>query len=80
MDTEKIITEFIEKRFMRDAASPPATTDSLLDSGILDSAGIFELVSFLEKTFNIEVGDDDIVPDHFENIECITALVKARQN
>ncbi|NOY17546.1 MAG: acyl carrier protein [Gammaproteobacteria bacterium] len=80
MEIEKIITEFVEKRFMRDAASPPAATDSLLDSGILDSAGIFELVSFLEKTFNIEVGDDDIVPDHFENIECITTLVKARQN
>jgi len=79
MEVEKTITEFIEKRFMRDAANPPRTTDSLLDSGILDSAGIFELVSFLEKEFGIEVGDDDIVPDHFENIEGIATLIRTRQ-
>ncbi|NOY17707.1 MAG: acyl carrier protein [Gammaproteobacteria bacterium] len=79
MEIVKIITGFIEKRFMRDAANTPTATDSLLDSGILDSAGIFELVSFMEKEFKIEIGDDDIVPDHFENIECIATLIRTRQ-
>jgi len=80
MEIEKIITGFIEKRFIRDAANSPTATGSLLDSGILDSAGIFELVSFMEKEFNIEVGDDDIIPDHFENIGCIATLIRMRQD
>ena len=51
---------------------------SLLDSGLLDSLGIFELVSFLQETFGIEVEDDAIVPDNFETVAQISAFVDGK--
>lgn len=49
--------------------------DSLLDSGLVDSTGIFELVSFLEHEFAIKVDDEEIVPEHFETSALVAAFV-----
>jgi acyl carrier protein len=41
--------------------------------------GIFQVVSFLESEFGIEVGDEDLVPDNFGTIDLIAALVESKQ-
>lgn len=53
--------------------------DPLLDSGVIDSMGILELVSFLESTFGIEVQDEEIVPANFGSIERIASLVTTKR-
>ncbi|MBF0443191.1 MAG: acyl carrier protein [Oligoflexales bacterium] len=50
-------------------------SDSLLGKGIIDSSGILELVEFLESSFNIQVKDDEIIPDNLDSIEKIGAFV-----
>lgn len=52
--------------------------DPLLDSGIIDSMGILQLVSYLESEFDIEVDDEEILPDHFETLTSITAFVSTK--
>lgn len=52
--------------------------DSLLDSGIIDSMGILELVTFIEEHYAIALSDDDMVADHFASIPSLAALVQAR--
>lgn len=52
--------------------------DPLLDSGIIDSMGILELVRFLESEFNIEIEDEEILPEHFETMASITAFVTTK--
>ena len=52
--------------------------DPLLDSGIIDSMSILQLVGFLESEFNIEVDDDEILPEHFETMASITAFVSKK--
>ena len=47
-------------------------TDSLFDSGIVDSLGILEIVMFLEEDLGLTIEDEDMVADHFETIEAIT--------
>ena len=37
--------------------------DSLIDSGLIDSLGIFKLVSLLEKEFAIKISDDELLPE-----------------
>jgi acyl carrier protein len=54
------------------------TDESILESGILDSAGIFDLVAFLERTFDIRIHDEDIVADNFDSLASITKMVEAR--
>ena len=46
---------------------------SLLDQGIIDSLGVLNLVEFLEKEFNIKIGDDEVTP---ENLGSINLMVK----
>jgi acyl carrier protein len=75
---ENRIRSFVETTFARGGAPIQADT-SLLDSGLMDSTGIFELVSFLESEFGIEVGDEEIVPEHFENVRLIATFVDGKR-
>jgi acyl carrier protein len=54
--------------------------DSLLESGIIDSLGVLDLVTFIEEEFKITVADDDLTPENFQNIERIMAFVGRKQN
>lgn len=71
MNISEQVQGFLKKRFQKDV-SP---SDSLLDSGLIDSVGIFELVTFLEERFGVQIPDEEIVPEHFETIENLNALV-----
>lgn len=50
--------------------------DPLLDSGILDSLGVLDLVGFLEKEFTVRVSDDELIPENFETIEALVTFVE----
>jgi acyl carrier protein len=63
----------VRKRQLKD-------TDPLLQSGIIDSMGILDLVGHLETTFDISVADDDLVPENFDSIETIAEFVERKQN
>ena len=55
-------------------------TDSLIDSGIVDSMGILELVAFVESDFGVVVEDTDLTPENFESIAALSDFVLAKQN
>lgn len=48
---------------------------SLMESGIVDSTGILELIGFLEEKFGIRVADEEMIPDNLDSVEKITAFV-----
>jgi acyl carrier protein len=76
MDVRTMLREFIETNFW--VADGVGDDDSLLESGILDSTGVLEVVTFLESTFGIAVADDEIVPENLETIARIDAFVSRR--
>jgi len=41
---------------------------SFLDSGIVDSTGILELIDFISETFSIRVEDDEMLPENLDSI------------
>ena len=49
--------------------------DSLIESGVIDSTGVMEIVAFLEETFSIEVDEDDLVADNLDSIERLAKFV-----
>ena len=51
----------------------------LVDSGELDSFDIVSLVGALCDEYDIEIGADDIVPENFNSVEAIWALVQKLQ-
>ena len=78
MSTVDKITAFVEKMTVEAGTKITAET-SLLDSGIIDSTGILEVVSFIESEFGIRVQDEEIVPEHFENVQRIAAFVETKK-
>ena len=49
--------------------------DSFLEKGIIDSTGILELVSFIESEFEIDVKDEELVPDNFDSVSKMSAYI-----
>jgi acyl carrier protein len=80
MTTQDRVRSFIidELRF-RGSAKDLKNDYPLLEKEVLDSMGIFSVVSFLESEFGIEVDDEDLVPDNFGTIDLIANLVESKQ-
>ena len=70
------IRAFITSAYLFDDESrAPSDDDSLLESGILDSTGVLELIEFLETRFGINVADNETVPHNLGTIANITRHV-----
>ena len=46
---------------------------------VIDSMGIQMLVAFLENEYSIAIPDTELIPENFQNINCISGLVERLQ-
>jgi acyl carrier protein len=53
--------------------------EDLLGSGVIDSVGLMEVVSFVEEEYGIEVGDQDLVADNFRSLQSIRRFVELKR-
>jgi len=53
---------------------------SFLESGVIDSTGILELVTFLEETYQIRVEDEELVPENLGSIDAVTRYLTRKRN
>jgi acyl carrier protein len=51
---------------------------SFLESGLIDSTGVLELVAFLEEKFRIKVEDEDLIPANLDSVNALTRFVEAK--
>jgi acyl carrier protein len=74
------IRQFLQSNAVfRDLVPTPLGDDyPLLDSGILDSVGIFEMIVFLEDQVGIKVRTEDIVEFNFRDIAAIARFAQNR--
>lgn len=70
---QKILNLLKEKK--SDVTISEDTSVDLLDSGIIDSFDIVDLIGSLEEIFGIEVDGDDIIPENFKSVDAIAKLV-----
>jgi acyl carrier protein len=74
------IREFIQKDLASaKGISSFSDSESLMDNGIIDSLGIFRLVAFLEETFRVRIGDEEITADNLKSVDAIEHLVVAKK-
>lgn len=50
--------------------------ENIVMNGIVDSLGLIKIINFLEERFSLKIQDEDIIPEHFENIESISNLLE----
>ena len=51
---------------------------SFLDSGLIDSTGVLELVAFLEEKFQVKVEDEDLVPANLDSVNALIRFVERK--
>lgn len=49
--------------------------EDMFEDGILDSIEMMELVTDMEKEFNIEIEAEDIIPENFKTIGTIVEMI-----
>ena len=52
-----------------------ADDQSFMETGIIDSTGLLELVSFVEEKYGISIGDRKLVPETLDSLHNISHLV-----
>lgn len=77
MNTKGQIRQYLAQNFLFSDNGLNLDDDaSFLEEGIVDSTGVLELVMFVEETFNVEVADEDIVPDNFDSVNNLSAYIE----
>lgn len=76
---EQEIRSYLVESFLLGEEGELSSSDSLLESGVLDSTGVLELVAFLEERFGIVVDNEDLIPDNLDSISNIGAFVRRKQ-
>jgi acyl carrier protein len=78
MTTEQQVRDYLVQNFLFGDDQGLSSAQSLLGSGVIDSTGVMELVMFLQKTFDIEIADQDLVPENLDTIENIRRFVEGK--
>lgn len=76
MQVRDRVRQFVVGNFLYGRENGLKDEDSFLDSGIIDSTGVLELVMFLEEGFGIKVQDSDLVPENLDSIERLTRYLE----
>ena len=70
------IEGFIRRHFRIIEDDPRFSRDAhLFESGYVDSAGVVELLMFVESTWGVKLDDDQIFSDQFTTINGISAIL-----
>ncbi len=78
MDVAQQVRDDIVENFLFGSEDGLDDAQSLLESGVVDSTGVLELVIFLQDAFRIEVSDEDLVPENLDSISNIVSFVSRR--
>ena len=70
---------FIVDNFLFGEDRPFGEEESFLESGLIDSTGILELIRFLEETFSLAVEDEEMVPENLDSLSNIARYVERKR-
>lgn len=52
-----------------------AQDDSLIEVGVIDSTGVLELIGFIEERYQVEIRDEEVLPENLDSIGNIIRFV-----
>ncbi|MFH1335291.1 MAG: acyl carrier protein [Candidatus Zixiibacteriota bacterium] len=77
---EQQIRNFIIETFLfGESSNGLKDTDSLLETGVIDSTGVLELIAFLEETYKVKVKDEELVPENLDSIVNVSDFIRRKQ-
>ena len=79
MDKQTMLMSYIKDELLRGRMNDLQPEDDLLSSGVINSLGILQLVSFVEKRMNIEIPDEDVVYENFHSVAALTDYLDGQE-
>ena len=55
------------------------TQTAIIDDEVIDSLDLTGLIADIEDTFDIEIGMNDIVPENFNTVDAMWAMIQCLQ-
>jgi acyl carrier protein len=77
MTIRESIRSFVAETFFADGFSDE---EPFLRSGIIDSMGMLQLVTFLQERFGIAIVDEELVPENLDSVARAAAFVERKLN
>ncbi len=76
MSIESSIREFILENYLfTDDGTLLENDVSLIDTGVVDSTGILEVIEFIQNEFKIKVEDDEMIPENLDSVNRVVAYL-----
>ncbi|MGH3040679.1 MAG: acyl carrier protein [Gaiellaceae bacterium] len=73
---EQEVRQFLKDNFPLSADGVDlAGEDSLIEVGVIDSTGVLELIGFIEERYEVEIADEEVLPENLDSIGSITRFV-----
>ncbi len=80
MDAVHALRSFIVQELNYKGTPDRLTHDyPLLENNVVDSLGLFMLVSFIEEQFGVEVGHEELVPENFGTLGAMSKLIERKR-
>ena len=72
----RAVVEFIVADLAPHLAADSLSDDvNLIEDGVIDSLGVYSLVTFIEAQYAVQIDLEDLRPENFETLPAITGLV-----
>ena len=69
------IRNFMIENFLFGEDTDLKDDTSFLEEGIIDSTGVLELIEFLEEEFNIQIDDEDLIPENLDSLNNLEQFI-----
>jgi acyl carrier protein len=74
------IKDFVVTNFLFGQQGDALPEDqSFLESGVIDSTGVLELVAFIEQQYGITVADRELLPENLDSVQNVTRFVARKR-
>jgi acyl carrier protein len=78
VSTSQTVTDFIVAEFLPGTSAEELDPSyDLLDTGVVDSLRLLQLISWVENQYQIRTDDVEISPDQFRSVDAICTFIHA---
>jgi acyl carrier protein len=76
---EEEIRKFIAENILFSSDGYPYLDEvSFLETGVVDSMAVMELVMFSEEYFDLTIDDHEVVPDNFDSVTKLADFIRRK--
>jgi acyl carrier protein len=70
------VSAFIKQNYLFDDRKHLDPSASLLGTGVLDSTGILEMITFIEEDFKVTFPDEDLTSENFDSVDRVVSMLE----